>query len=326
MKRKSILKGMGLLIIIGGVILSGCVESTQETTPAPTTTTPSEKELVTLEEYPSVYLTNDVSALPLATSGYDIYLIGEQHGTQEIHQLFLEYLAMLHESIGLQDVILEANEVAEEEANAYVHGGDKDAAEVLWNRPDRFDVLEGIHEINEDLPKDEKIRAHLVDVDFPSSHIYTHIRELKEEIGADIELSSEEEFEAKSKNEMVELVDTLMETTDEESVIHELSTVKTSILVYYAMSSSGNEKKKAIERREETIARNIQYIRNEIDNAPVLVLYGHGHVCKSSEAPIEKPWAHRLTASGVSIYAVAVEGIAGHGWRSTVQRGASEQK
>jgi len=115
-----------LTILIGVSILVGCIR------------TSSEKNMTEVEEYPGVYLTNDMSTLPISTSGYDIYLIGEYHGQEEVHLLFIEYLKILHEKIGLRDVILEANQHAEEEANAYILGESEEFPEDLWNRPDRF--------------------------------------------------------------------------------------------------------------------------------------------------------------------------------------------
>lgn len=57
----------------------------------------------------------------------------------------------------MRDVILEANQHAEEEANAYILGESEEFPEDLWNRLDRFDVLEKIRDVNEELPDREEI-------------------------------------------------------------------------------------------------------------------------------------------------------------------------
>lgn len=294
--------GSFLTVLIGVSILVGCIG------------TSSEKNMTELEEYPGVYLTNDMSTLPLATSGYDIYLIGEYHGQQEVHLLFIEYLKILHETIGLRDVILEANQHAEEEANAYILGESEKFPESLWNRPDRFDVLEKIREVNEELPDIEKIRVHLVDVDFPIPQLYTHIVELAEEIDAeDVEIPPLNEFEKWDEESMLQLAKKLEKLIEKESTLNELKTVRASIQRYF-------EHKKgypfsAFSIREEAIARNIQYVLKELNNAPVLALYGAWHACKvTSNLMSDDTWAQRLTDSEVSVYSVAATGISGQHW------------
>jgi hypothetical protein len=99
------------VILIAVSVVTGCLGSFQDK---------GEKDILALKEYLGVYLTNDITALPLAASGYDLYVIGENpHGTREIHHLFIEYLKILHETCGLRDVIMEVNQHANEEANAY---------------------------------------------------------------------------------------------------------------------------------------------------------------------------------------------------------------
>jgi len=285
-----------LTILIGVSILVGCIR------------TSSEKNMTEVEEYPGVYLTNDMSTLPLSTSGYDIYLIGEYHGQEEVHLLFIEYLKILHEKIGLRDVILEANQHAEEEANAYILGESEEFPEDLWNRPDRFDVLEKIRDVNEELPNREKIRVHLVDVDFPIPQLYAHIAELAEEIGAEgIEIPSLEEFEKWDESMMMELVEKLEKLTEKESTLNELKTVRASIQWCF--------ERYTFSIREEVIARNIQYVLKELNNAPVLALYGAWHACKvTSNLMSDDTWAQRLIESGISVYSVAATGISGQQW------------
>jgi hypothetical protein len=310
MRRSSAILGCSLALLAIVSVLAGCISPFSE----------EYEDIIEVEEYPGLYLTNNMNALPLSTSGYNIYLIGEYHGQQEVHLLFIEYLKTLHETIGLRDVILEANQHAGEEANSYVLGESEEFPESLWNRPDRFDVLEKIREVNEELPDREKIRVHLVDVNFPLPQLYTHIVELAEEIGAEgIAIPSLEEFEKWDESMMMELVEKLEKLTEEESTLNELKTVRASI------EYAPEKWKVAFDVREETIARNIHYVLRELDGAPVLALYGAYHACKTTSiSPEDDTWTERLTDSGISVYSVTVTGISGQRWYDSPSPGIYE--
>jgi len=269
-----------------------------------------------------VYMTNDLSFLPLATTGYDIYLIGEEHGQQEVHQLFRIYVEMLYETAGIRDVILEANQHAEEEANAYVLGETATMPVEYWNRLDRLDVLEDIRAFNEKRPNEEKIRVHLVDVDFPLSQLYTHITELITEIDADVVLPTFEEFTALKKSPMLVLVDELREAAaDNENVLNELNTIEATIRWWFAIV----ERDMYFQQyREEALAENIRCVIDELDGAPVAVLYGAWHAQKYSFSnPMRTdPWACRLTEDGISIFSVLAAGISGKYWYESLEEPA----
>lgn len=298
----------GILAVLVAVYITGCIGPFEDE---------SSKDILTLPEYPGVYLTNEVTALPLATSGYDIYVIGENpHATKEIHLLFIEYLKILHETRGLRDVIMEVNQHAEEEANAYILGETEEFQKDLWNRPDRFDVLERIRVINQGLPDRKKIRVHLVDLDIgitpqgydKHTHTFTHLTELKEEIGADnIDIPPLEEYVQWDEDALLELVENLEEKTEDEAILNELKTVRASIKI--------RDWRFSFDIREETIARNIQYVLRELDSAPVLALYGAYHVCKiKGKFSVGDPWVHRLIDSGKSVYSVMATGMSGQYW------------
>lgn len=278
------------------------------------------KDIVAVEEYPGVYVTNDVTALPLATSGYDIYVIGEYHGTQEIHFLFITYLKILHETCGLRDVIMEVNQHAEEEANAYALGETEEFCEDLWNRPDRLDVLERIRAVNEGLPNKEKISVHLVDLDSappqvePHTYFYIHLTELKEKVGAEhIDIPPVEEFAEWDADARLEIVEKLQENTNDEDILNEIETVRASI--EYESLKRSNDYSEAYDIREETITRNIQYVLKKLDSAPILALYGGWHTYKvRGKFSDRDPWAHQLVESGLSLYIVVAAGVSGHYW------------
>ncbi|NIS13738.1 MAG: hypothetical protein GWN58_07170, partial [Anaerolineae bacterium] len=74
-------------------------------------------------------------------------------------ELLLAYLAELHTTLGLRDVILEEDQVYEQDANDYVLG----ITDTL--RVDlclRTNVLTGMRSLNSQLAGDVQIRVHLV--------------------------------------------------------------------------------------------------------------------------------------------------------------------
>jgi hypothetical protein len=75
-----------------------------------------------LEVRPEVFKAQIPRDLPLPTSDYDIYVIGELYGTQDIPPFFLDYLQVLHDTAGVCDIIIEHAQVYEKEANDYVLG------------------------------------------------------------------------------------------------------------------------------------------------------------------------------------------------------------
>ena len=101
---------------------AGCGSTEVAGTPQPTSTPTPTSTPALLQLQPGVYATNDVGALPLASSGYQIYIVGEPHGQQEVAELFLSYLASLHTNLGLRDVIMEEDQVYEQDANDFVLG------------------------------------------------------------------------------------------------------------------------------------------------------------------------------------------------------------
>ena len=290
-----------LVILIAACILTGCIS----TTPASNMSTVAPKSAV--EVRPGVYATNDVSNLPLPTSGYDIYVIGEIHGVHEIQLLFLDYLKMLHGTIGLRDVVLEASQARNKEMNEYVVGLSDEFHGVL---------LKGIKTFNETLPENEKIRVHAVDIDWTILEIHEHLCALKEEIGTvanQIQIPPLDEFEKWDEEYMLVLVNQIVEITDNESVLNELETLRASIRWYFADRLLNDDLPAQI--REEAITRNIQYVLKELNGASVLVRYGEWHARKGSDSvPELYPWAQRLTEVGVSIYSVCIICLGGEVW------------
>ncbi len=296
---------IGVLIAI--CVLMGCIST-------------SPKDVI--EVRPGVYATNDISALPLPTSGYDIYLVGEWHGQREVHLFFIEYLKILHKAIGLRDVVLECPNSAERRINAYVLG--EVSEDVSSYHPGVF--LEGVKAYNETLPDDEKIRLHAVDMDFPWSVVHKHLARLQEEIGSpQMVIPSLDEFEALSKPEKIAFVDALKAATDDASLLHELEMVRISIRRYPSGQKIPN-----FYVREEFATGCIEYLLEELDGAPLLALYGGSHARKSSKgiSTESQPWAQRLVEKGVSIYSLCTTGVSGQYYgrasAGSVERGVHE--
>jgi hypothetical protein len=255
----------------------------------------------TLEVRPGVYAAQYVDVLPLPTSGYDIYLIGEYHNQLEIHLFFLHYLEVLNKTTGLRDVVLEAEQYREKEFNDYILGI-KDTIP-----PSYFStILDGIKTLNESLLNDQKIRVHPVDVDFSLKSIQIHVGCIKEQVGPPaehIEIPSVED-EQLGEKAISEILDRLMSVVQNNTAIfHEIETVQSSLEWYRA-------DKVGASIREKRIAANIQHVIDQ--QKPVLALYGGFHTRKTTRmAPESQPWAQRLTTKGVNIYLVMVTSLSG---------------
>ena len=284
-------------------------EIPQSTTPAPSNIPPE-----AIEVRPGVYVANDPAALPLPTEGYDIYVIGERHGIHEIHQLFLEYLKMLHSEIGLRDIILEASLYGEEAVNEYVYEHSNTLPRDY--RLSMEEILSPLREFNASLPEDKKIRIHFVDADNWIMPIHQHLKSIQEMIGAparNIDILLLEEFEKWTEDEMLGLVDRLMKVAESDAVLYELHIVECSVQRLFATSG------KAI-IRESIIAENIQYVLKELGGTPVIALYGAGHVLKRrtlaahSGFHCKQTWVERLIEMGISVCPIRVTAVSGEQW------------
>jgi hypothetical protein len=115
-----------------------------------------------------VIASNDPNSLPLPTSGYQVYLVGENRGNQQTKAVLMGYLGRLYNESSLRDVFLEEDQAYEEEAQSFVQGKQDNIPEGLCLRAD---ILKRLREFNRGLPWDKKIRVHLVDIDSPEQTI-----------------------------------------------------------------------------------------------------------------------------------------------------------
>jgi hypothetical protein len=273
-------------------------------------------------------LTNDLEALPLPTSGYDVYLVGElHHGTREVASLTLSCLETLHEATGLRDLVLEGGPGFESDINDYVLGLN-DAPSDLWY-PGRMEILAGVRAPNQTLAHEEKIRVHLVDVHGRLSTSHTYLQELRKQMGTvaeDIPLPSLSEFETWNEEEILALVDQLTEAAQgDDRLLNELATVRASIRFHFAWEGFERGKTSATvgqEIREEAIANNVRHLLTELEGAPVLAMYGGWHAQEVQGMRTVKiygrsvvldvqPWAQRLVKSGVAVYSLLAGGTSG---------------
>ncbi len=303
-----------------------------EVTPRPAATPSPAPITDALQIRPGVFTTNEVGALPLPASGYDLYAVGETHGDRQVKLIFLAYLELLHEELGLRDVIVEEDQVYEREANAYVLGMSHTLRVDLCLRAD---VLKSVRAFNEQLAEEDKIRVHLVDVDSPLPAIYAHLNAARDQIGEaahHIQIPPLNEFEGWSQNDALRLVEQLEGVAgDRGAVINALGTVRYSLHYYFAGNRIGIGPPVGSPRyapiREDAITRNIQHLLGTLNGAPMLALFGSSHTQKFQgvhtsipELQDFKPWAQRLTESGVNIYSVAVWGLSGQtSWRGTTR-------
>jgi hypothetical protein len=231
---------------------------------------------------------------------------------------------LLHERIGLRDLILELGPAFEASANDYIN---EETNTLIPNLCLYTDILEGVRSLNQSFSENERIRVHFVDVDYPLSAIYSHIRNIKEHLGntgEELVIPPLAEFLDWTEGEMLALVDSIVNAPRPVSIAitKEINTIRDSIRWYFLVVPSGDillsppPEARAI--REARIAQNIQSTLNDLGNAPALALYGAGHAQKflGTKEFGQEPWAQRLSESGVPIHSIFATGMYGTAfWR-----------
>jgi hypothetical protein len=278
---------------------------------------------------PGIYIASDPATLPLPTSGYRLFVVGETHGNQETKQVLLAYLKQLHQSSDLRDIILEEDQAYEPDANTYVQGISNKLPEGLCLRTD---VLDGLREYNASLPQNEKIIVHLVDLDSPLSLLYAHLQRLWAEIGpsaASIQIPAYDTFIYWPGKQSFTLIDQLSKLAKNNAdVLNGLETVRYSLQFYYLGSvidsDQGYGTSADVPIREDVITTNVQYLLKKLNDKPVMAFFGAGHTVKTQQAfPANaigakvSPWGPRIADLGIKVFSLAVEGLSG----STFWRG-----
>ncbi len=257
---------------------------------------------------PGVLAGHDLKAFPLPTANYDVYLLGEVHGVVETLDVLAQWIAILHDQAGLRDVAIEDQPAWQREAQDYVDGKRSAVPEALCLRAGIFETL---RRFNAGRPEPDRIRVHLVDLDFNPAAIRRHLLNLKEQIpGA-----------AAARPD----ADALARLTRDPRLLAELRTVRHSIRANRQGFEAGNGPVKGspyLDDREDAIRENIADLLTA-GRRPVLALYGADHVSRGllhNGGPKQDrdfaPMALRLERSGVKVFSLVAYPLAGRmNWR-----------
>lgn len=278
-----------------------------------------------VEVRPGVYMSNDPADFPFPTSGYEVYIVGETHGNHQTKLVFQSYLNKLYKEAVLRDVILEEDQAYETEANAYIHGLTDKLPDKLCLRAD---ILGQIREFNSNLPNDEKVTVHLVDVDSPFPTIYKHLTELYSQIGPagkSVQMPDLSEIKYAKSETVYELVDQLRAVSAKQpDILSGLDTVHLSLEWYYLgnlldVGWPAGSRATFAPIREEIITKNIKYVLSQLDGKPILAFFGLAHGMKVQADPTFPDtgfitWAQHLVEENVSVYSSAIFSESGSGF------------
>ena len=268
-----------------------------------------------------VWASRDMSDLPLALSGYQVYLLGEMHGARENEQFLEQYLERLAAG-GLRDVALEINSVWEPSLQAYAEGRTDLLPEQVCLRAG---LLRAVRRLNEKLAADQRVRVHAVDVDSPAAAIHRHMMAIRERVprGTTVKVPPVSQIRKKG----IEATARLKRLTQDLPLLGELRTVEHSIralkkgLEFGVGPALGSP---YLDEREDAIALNIRDVVNTPDSRGVLVFFGSDHVSKrmrndggANRDHDFAPMALRLEQAGLRVYSVAAFPLSGRTrWRS----------
>jgi hypothetical protein len=279
-----------------------------------------------------IYVAGSSAALPLPVIGYDLYVVGEIHGSNEVGTFFLGYLKRLHESVALRDVALEGSPVFERGFDEYVAGLVPALPEVWYQQlatPDTIKLLQEIRASNETLPGAERIRVHLVDLDFGYELIHRHVSTVWEKLGAEstaVEIPTLAELETLSEEQLHSLIDRLEAlAVNETYIFDELQGLRDSIRFRFVRGAVERWELAANECtaiRDHAVAQNVRRLLGRLSGAPVLVLFGGAHVQKAPlitgivvgprVITIDEPyWVERLAEDDVAIYSLLIDALSG---------------
>jgi hypothetical protein len=306
-------------------------------TPVPTTT----ESIPSIR--PGVILTDDLKHLPLPTSGYDLYVVGEPHGQKEARDLTFAYLLLLYEQAGTRGIILEQiPPVLEREVNAYVMG-ERDMVSNKWSPS--ADILIDIRKFNDQLADEDKIHVYLTDLDFTLPSIYAHLKSLNSQeplASAEIHIPMLSELKIWEEEKMLTLVDEMKSVAgDRQDVVVALETVEDSIRWHFVTSMMENGEMLSSEFipheriREQRISINARRILAEQDGRPVLALYGGYHAQKTPTMVVNAirgtffldaaSWVQHTVEAGINVYSVFAMGLSGQEGMNTTYQQAVEK-
>ncbi|MEO8027596.1 MAG: hypothetical protein ABI823_14035 [Bryobacteraceae bacterium] len=277
-----------------------------------------------LEVRPGLWGAINAADLPLPTSGYQVYMVGELHGIAENETFAMQYLKRLHAASGLRDVAIEEDAAYEHEAQAFVDGRLEQLPSELCLRAG---VLDAIRRLN--ATARAGIRVHLTDIDSPAEAIRSHLQVLAGRVPG--MPSSAIPAASDIRGHGLEAAQKLKALVRESRDVAAIRTIEHSIRALQEGFEAGTGAGKGspyLDDREQAVAENIiELIR--IDKVPgLLVLYGDDHVSRSlrrdggpgrnqSFAPV----ALRLEQAGIKAYLLVTFPLGGSSrWRG--QQGA----
>jgi hypothetical protein len=269
---------------------------------------------------PGVWAGHELKSLPLPAPDYDIYLLGEVHGVVETLDVFSQWLAILHERAGLRDVALEDQPAWQREAQAYVDRARDALPEALCLRAGIFEAL---RRFNAGRAAGDRLRVHLVDLDFSPAAIRQHLLNLKGQIPGAVSVRVPEIAAIRTRG--LQAVDALERLTADPRLLAELRTVRHSIRASQQGFEADNGPVKGspyLDDREEAIRENLSGLL-PAGQKPVLALYGADHVSRGvlhNGGPRQDrefaPLALRLERSGIKLFTLIAYPLAGRmNWR-----------
>jgi hypothetical protein len=257
---------------------------------------------------PGVQAAHDLKAFPLPVSNYDVYLLGEVHGVVETLDVLSQWLAILHQRAGVRDDAIEDQPAWQREAQEYVDGKRDTVPEALCLRAGIFETL---RRSNAGRSEADRIRVHLVDLDFNPAAIRQHLLNLKARIPGAASARAD--------------ADSLARLTRDPRLLAELRTIRHSIRASEQGFEAGNGPVKGspyLDDREDAIRENLTDLLTA-GRRPILALYGADHVSRGilhNGGPKQDrdfaPLALRLERSGVKVFTVIAYPLGGRmNWR-----------
>jgi len=231
---------------------------------------------------PGVWAGNRVESLPLPTTGYKVYIVGEQHGLTENADFQLAYLRMLVDRTHLRDVALEEKSLYETDAQSYIDGAAKPLPAALCLRAS---LLRGLRLLNSKLEPSKHVRIHLIDVDSPASAIHEHLLLLSKRIPHSDSVIVPQLEDLKEHGE--ECVRKLEAITSDVQFRSELRTVMFAIQALRDGFEAGTGPSKGssyLEEREEAMTENLARLVHRGAKGGVLVVCGFDHASRRERA------------------------------------------
>lgn len=270
---------------------------------------------------PGLWAGRDLSGLPLPVSGYQVYLLGEMHGIQEVEAILVQYLQRLNAASQLRDVAIEEDAVYQNEAQAFVDGTAASLPESLCLRSG---PLHAIRQFNLGRKAGEKIQVHLVDIDSPAIAIRQHMVAVQTKIpgAAGVRIPGETGIRKQGLNTTQQLE----RLTTDQRLLRELRTIRHSIRAYQQGLEIGTGRtlgSSYLDDREAAIAENIEDLLREPGCNGVLALYGADHVSRKprKDGGPERnrpftPLALRLEQVGLRVFSLVSFPLSGRAqWR-----------